>query len=310
MKKVGITFSLILVITLLYFSPTLLHKNKTTNELLGEFQKETTTNKEPFSNIGTIRLIWKINPNQPIGFKTSFDQLDINDFTFDLGQNEDEVSENLKQLIEQRRNEFENTSFITLMKTNNRGNIETKMFSEKYASKTSKSQNLSLDGILLRGEINNKGKTKSFYVKNDQKNLLSILFELPSKPIKLNDTWPIKVNFIEVDQSFVCDSSEKINEVKLINILKESYDTIAVLRYNLIESVEGYIYNSRDKTKKDLKMEISFKGIAEFSITQGRWNKFNGIIEHNQTGFMYSNSKQKISLVPIKTITDKMKNIE
>lgn len=66
-------------------------------------------------------------------------------------------------------------------------------------------------GVMLRGAVYEDGSIESFYVKNDQRNLIALFFQLPDKAVRIGDTWSIDVNFISMDQNFKCDTSFKQN---------------------------------------------------------------------------------------------------
>src|SRR5690606_18646859 len=96
-------------------------------------------------------------------------------------------------------------------------------------------------GVVLRGSVYETGPIHSFWVKNDQKNLIALFFQLPENPVKIGDKWSLEVNFIGNDQTFVCDNAYKTNEVTLTDIKEVNGEKIAVLEYNLIEFVEGSV---------------------------------------------------------------------
>lgn len=44
-------------------------------------------------------------------------------------------------------------------------------------------------------------------------------------------------------------------------------------------------------------IKYSYQGVSEFSITQGRWVSFYGIMSSEVSGFMSMNLKQKYALI-------------
>lgn len=154
--------------------------------------------------------------------------------------------------------------------------------------------------ILLRGAVYKNGEIKSFWVKNDQKNSIALLFELPSRAVQINDKWSLDVNFISNDQNFKCDSAFKKNSVSLEDIKITESDTIAILRYDIIEFVSGEFdapnfFGQGDGTK-EITMSVRYEGLAEFSINKGKWVNYNCSMTSKLTGYRESFSKQRYCL--------------
>jgi hypothetical protein len=142
-------------------------------------------------------------------------------------------------------------------------------------------------------------------MKNNQKNLLSLLFELPSTKVKVGDKWSQNVNLIEIDENFICESSNKNNVVSFVKIKKVEDEIIAVLNYDIKEFVSGFyhIENSKILYGKEIEdrkimMNLGFYGYAEFSITKGRWLLFEGFMITEASGA--SNSKKVTNIRLIK----------
>ncbi|NOG45775.1 MAG: hypothetical protein HND50_11100 [Calditrichaeota bacterium] len=273
-------------------------------------------NREPITNADGITLKWKLKTDETIGYKTAMEQVQSSDFEIDFGDN-DMPKDEIKKVFEGLRKEFEKTSFITTMQWNDRGNIETKMFTEGYKESESKPLDLKsfepssmMKGVMLRGEINENGQIQSFYLKSAQKNLIAMFFELPNKPVGLGDTWALGVSYLQFDQSFVCKSANSDNRVELIDILVEQNDTIVVLKYDISEHAEGFIKNPMTNKKVQTSLSMDFNGIAEFSVSEGRWTNYNGILETTQKGMMTGSSKQKLALIPLAELTKDMINVE
>lgn len=273
--------------------------------------------REIISDPEAISVKWKIKSDETIGYKTAMDQIESSDIKINFGNGKNMPNEEFKEIFDELKKEFKKTSFITTMQWNNRGNIETKMFSENFNEEDSEPfdpKNFNpanmMKGVVLRGEINESGQIESFYLKNAQKNLISMFFELPAKPVKIGDSWNLNVSYLQYDQSFVCKSSDRINNVELIDILKNKKDTIVVFKYNISESASGFIKNPMNKQKIETALSMSFNGIAEFSVNNGRWINYNGILETTQKGMMTGSSKQKLVLLPFADLTKEMKNIE
>ena len=155
-------------------------------------------------------------------------------------------------------------------------------------------------GIMLRGSVYETGGIHSFWIKSSQKNMIAMLFELPNKPVKIGDSWTLEINFITNDQNFKCDSAFKANKVTLIDLKQVKGETIAVLKYEFEEYVEG-IFNSpamfRSGGAIPTTMKFTFHALAEFSIKKGRWLSYDGIMSLKANGVMTANTKKKFSLI-------------
>lgn len=138
---------------------------------------------------------------------------------------------------------------------------------------------------MLRGVIYDSGDIQSFYVQNNQKNLIALFFQLPDKPVKVGDSWSMNTNLISMDQNFVCDSSYKKNQATLVNVTRKNNETIAVIKYDIIEFVSGemstpFFGHSPIKTT----MKYEYDVTAEFSIEKGKWVLYNAIESMSSTG--------------------------
>lgn len=153
-------------------------------------------------------------------------------------------------------------------------------------------------GAMLRGAITDEGQIASFYTKNDQKNMIAQFFELPGKPVKEGDSWPLTINYISMDQNFKCDSSYHENQVTVTHIGSQGGEHIVQLKYKVVEFVIGD-FNSPfgDKAIKT-SMKFTLDAIADFSIEKGRWVDYNGVISMNSTGIMEAQTTKRIALIP------------
>ncbi len=136
---------------------------------------------------------------------------------------------------------------------------------------------------------------------NEQRNLISLFFELPNKNIKVGDTWGLDVHLISLDQHFKCDTSFRKDQVKLIEIKNQKKDTIAVIKYDITEYVSGFInmpsfFGGGNKSTKTIS-KITYDAIAEFSLGKGRWINYYGIMSISTTGLLNINTKKKFALI-------------
>ena len=292
-----------------------------TEEQLKRYTEDSKKNRETISDSDAITFKWKLKPNETIGYKTAMEQVESSDFGIDYRAFKNMSKEESKKVFDGLKEEFQKTSFITTMQWNDRGNIETKMFTEDFNDKKNKPfdpknfdpQQIAEDtekGIMLRGEISESGQIESFYLNSGQKNLIAMYFELPNRPVKIGDTWNLNVSYLMFNQAFVCKSANRTNNVELIDVLKDQNDTIVVIKYYISESASGHIKNPIANKKMETSLQMTFNGIAEFSVNKGRWIKYNGILETTQNDPMLSSSKTKLSLIPFDDLTKAMINIE
>ncbi len=112
---------------------------------------------------------------------------------------------------------------------------------EKQKNDSANKSSLDTPGsILLKAAVYEDGSLHSFWLKNEQRNLISLYFELPKQEVKKGDTWSLECfNGIQFGFVFYCEKSEKRNEVRLADIIETEKDTIAVLQYDIYELCQG-----------------------------------------------------------------------
>jgi hypothetical protein len=157
--------------------------------------------------------------------------------------------------------------------------------------------NKMLGGVMLRGSVYEDGTIASFYTVNAQKNLLAMFFELPGKTVKVGDTWPLSVQLISMDQSFICDSSYRKNMIKVVGIEKKDGGNIVTLKYDIVEYVDGYMNSPFDNNPVKTTMKMTYQAVATFSVEKGRWIKYEGVLSNSTMGIMSSETAQKYMLV-------------
>ncbi len=258
----------------------------------------------------TVNLKWKISDT--LTYKTV-----MNEVAVEQEQNEEEtdsLSEVFKDLFKQIQKSAGNQKFETKLYPDKKGNVDIAMFLKK--DKTDTTDNIfsgmaGMNGnVVLRGKVSSTGELLSFYYKSSQNNLISILFELPNKPIKVGDKWKLKVDMISMDQNFVADTLFKKNEVRLDKIMEKDGDQIAVIKYDIEEYVSGDFGNGlmtmfagkSDDDKKTF-MKMTHQATGYFSINKGMWIEYDGNMEI-QTNFsmmgMGGNKRTEFKLIPQK----------
>ncbi len=114
---------------------------------------------------------------------------------------------------------------------------------------------------------------------------INILFQLPSKPVAIGESWSLNVvPDWQVTAKEQADSMK--NTVTLTDIIVEGADTIAVLKYDL---------QSPDKSGRTL----GFNGEAKFNINAGKWVSYTGRLSQKTSGMLAMKHVQQIKLTEI-----------
>jgi len=254
---------------------------------------------------------WKLEKGEKIFYSTAFDQLNENSKTdfksfFDsFSDSSSNQMDELEDILDSLREQFKEFSLISTLSRGEDDVIDIVLIAKpnnpdkKLKGEEAEFINMALSGVQLRGKINLDGGIESFYVKNDQKNLLAILFELPTQKVRVGDKWPIDVNLISMDQNFICNEYQNRNNVVLVDVREIDGSKIAKLKYDIYSFVKGEFKNPFNDKSIPSSMEMIFNGICEFNIDEGKWKDFNGIMSLISTGYLNSNSKQSIKLVEI-----------
>lgn len=271
-----------------------------------------------------VFLKWKIKTNEIVSYKTTMEEIDTSKFKdFSINSkgffgildhlgNDSYLNEEIKaKKFMADLNKYLNMDMMTYLTRNKRGFIDiTVSYKQKdtgiYFRDTSddrmkdisKTVEMMTKGIQLRGAITDSGAVQSFYVKNDQKNLIAMLFQLPGKQVKIGESWPLDIHFISMDQNFRCDSSYHKNMVTLVGIKKINGEEIAVLKYDIEEYVSGDFLSPFEGKDIPSMMKFTYTGLAEFSVDKGRWLLYDGLMALDASGVLNSSQKKKVTLLP------------
>jgi hypothetical protein len=273
-------------------------------------------------NPQTIELKWKLGKNEKLNYATVMNEIDTSSIEFNFGGIFKALSDSTKNglteskdLFKKLNQAFKDQDFVTTLSTSGNGIINIIMTAkpkepakrsgkdtaDSKADELMKSIESMNQGVMLRGSVYETGGIHSFWVKSSQKNLIALFFELPTRSVKIGDKWPLDIDLIANDQNFDCDSSFKLNEVTLTDIRTTNGETIAVLKYNIVEYVKGNFYAplflGNDESHKETMMKFTDQGIAEFSVDKGRWVSYDGIMSLEATGVMTANKKTKFTLI-------------
>ena len=271
----------------------------------------------------TVDLDWKIGKQEKLSYLTMMTNIDTSSINLNLGSLNKLFSDSTKVGLAQVKSIFKkiNESLNSVDLVTTLSNKGSGIIDIAVVANLNKNTQLSLDtldevkkemitrlqtmnqGVVLRGSVYQKGGIHSFWVKSNQKNLISVFFELPTKPVKIGDTWELDINLISNDQNFNCDSSYKVNEVKLTDIKKVNNENIAVVKYNIVEYVKGVFYAPARSNNQGEKIETTMmfmhQAIAEFSIEKGRWISYDGLMTLVSSGVITANQKTKLTLLKV-----------
>lgn len=257
-----------------------------------------------------VLLEWKLAKNDTLKYKTTMNAIRVEDEKEELKDTssiQNKMQQVFKSLADVNSSLKYQTNLFLNKKNVNFIDIEMKIVNEdseeQIKSKSSKESQSnekepdSLDfknmfkglasmnnNIVLRGRISSTGEIISNYYKNSQRNLISVLFELPNRKVEVGEKWKLNVDLIEMDQSFFCDSLSSENSVYIEKIIETNNERIAVIKYNISEYVSGDFNNPLNgifETENDKKtfMKISHTATGNFSITKGKWISYDGEME-------------------------------
>ena len=157
-----------------------------------------------------------------------------------------------------------------------------------------RADNINLMGLLgtvqIRADVNNRGEMLSFWLDKKQANVITLMFQLPPKPVKVGDSWSVDTNLILLDGNFICSSQYKNNSITLVEIKKVSGKRQAVLEYNITEKVQGKFLLA------NIECEMTYTGTALFLIDEGRFENQNLTLSVNAKGMQIDNLIQTIDI--------------
>jgi hypothetical protein len=233
----------------------------------------------------TVNLKWKISDT--LTYETVMNDI-VNKKNMRQPDN-DSISKKMKGLLEVMRNQMSDLKYETKLFPDTNGNVDIAMTIKRNKNDSTESLFSGMakmnGNVVLRGKVSSEGELLSFYYKRAQNNLISILFELPTEPVKIGDEWPLKVDMISMDQNFKADTIYKKNVVRLKDIKIKDDTKIAVIEYDIQEYVSGDFGSSammsiltNETTVEKTVMKMSYKATAEFDIEKGYWILYDGIM--------------------------------
>jgi predicted small lipoprotein YifL len=171
---------------------------------------------------------------------------------------------------------------------------------------------------------------------NVDRNLATLLLELPKEPVGVGDTWALGTDFVNPEPlglGFNTKKSDRRNTVKLESLTPEGDDRVATLQYDLFETVSGAFPpgaqpaspaetsplkaapekgKGKDKGKKaaadaprddkprsnEVLTEVTFKGSGQFLVKAGRWRSWQGTLASKTEGYTPAPGKALAQVPP------------
>lgn len=256
-----------------------------------------------------VTLKWKLPKDGVLGFRTAvFESLDPKSagrLQLDIAKLAagEPLSEEARRLAMEIPDSY---SLTTLLQNLGEGRLGVKMIvgevnlpptdsevQERINEFLRKLQN----SVQVRGEITPTGQLTSWWLESRQANLILLFTELPDRPVRVGDTWPLGISFVTMGHGFRASKAERVNRVQLVSLAPAGEDRVAVLEYVIAESVEGDFDLPMKKESVPTTMRMAFAGRGEFLVGAGRWRRFNGRISAKSTGVTVSDTEQAVGLL-------------
>jgi hypothetical protein len=154
------------------------------------------------------------------------------------------------------------------------------------------------------------------------RNLATLLMELPKDPVGVGDTWALGADLVNMDplgQGFLAKKSDRRNTVKLSSLNAEGDEQVATIQYDVSELVSGSLQpgtrlpegagemaplkpvpekgkkgkgkkqaqaaEEKPKTPSEIVSEVTFKGTGQFLVKAGRWRSWKGTLTSKTQGY-------------------------
>lgn len=170
------------------------------------------------------------------------------------------------------------------------------------------------------------------------RNLATLLLELPKDPVGVGDTWELGMDLVNMDplgQSFKVKKSNRRNAVKLSALTTEGDDQVATIVYDVSELVSGNLPpnaklpqeagettplkaapektkgknkgkgkkpapppEDKSKTPIEITSEVTFEGTGKFLVKAGRWQSWAGLLTSKTQGYTPAPGKSPTQVLP------------
>lgn len=264
-------------------------------------------------------LNWKLDDGEIVAYRTAMNPAHDADssisFNFDQLFTENDTSNDIRQQLSNIKLP-ETFSMISILEKNPQDNISVKMIVDEIGLSENESDNAINEGlnqlmgamegtVQLRGELTPDGAISSFYLEQNQRNLIAIFFELPIKPVQLGENWEIDVNCIAMGNGFIATNADQVNRVEFTGLTEnDEGKAIAILDYLIAETVEGDFQTPFSDEVVPTSMTCTFLGQGLFLIEEGRWEQFTGEFAIKATGMLESDVIQHFALIPLENVPE------
>lgn len=270
-----------------------------------------------------VLLRWKVPQEAPLGYEY---------VTQEVGPGAGKMRLDLSTLkasrvtVQQRKSVFEiqvptESAMVSVLSAKPSGDLAAKVVVTRVAlpkkkKKLSKQEQQlaqamkKMEGtVQLRGSMTDRGFVTSD-LKREHRNLLALMFELPSQPVAVGDSWTHSADLVAMGANWQGES-ESINRVELVSLEKEAEGrTVAVIDFTLAERQDGKFSHYRMKKDVPAGMEISYLARGEFLVEEGRWRRLAGRTSLQSTGVLEANSEQHSVLTLLDSIPPKVLTAE
>jgi hypothetical protein len=167
------------------------------------------------------------------------------------------------------------------------------------------------------------------------RNLATLLLELPKDPVGVGDTWALGADLVNMDplgQGFKPKKSDRRNSVKLGSLTAEGDEQVATIVYDVSELVSGILQpgsklppgagettplkpapekskskrgkkpapapEEKSKPSSEITSEVTFKGSGEFLVKAGRWRSWRGTLSSKTQGYTPAPGKSPTQVPP------------
>jgi len=259
---------------------------------------------------GKVDLRWKIKPGESIKYSATLAEIKL-DPNFKLDGLEVLKSPILKDKLHEALKAYKDpvgTLEIELVGEQDGFKVKSLAIQPKYDSpaedeleeRKRKMAELRVGMVDILAWVDFKGRLKSFYLKQKQKNTVALFFKLPELDVKVGDDWTLPVTLIDIGQGFVPKEAVRDQQAKLVSLTKNAKgDMIAEILYINAEKVNGQFEYSDNDIVVPLSLEYSSFMRGQFNVTKGRWEKFIGISYVSGSGLSQNESMLAFMLKPL-----------
>lgn len=132
---------------------------------------------------------------------------------------------------------------------------------------------------LLRGELDSQGNVLSFFLPTSQKNVLSLLFQLPDRIVRVGESWELPVSLTALGNGYYSEDPRRFARAKLSEIrANASGGPVARLVYVVDEDVAGTLQLDLDDEPETFRFRASYVGAGSFDVESGCWAEYVGYL--------------------------------